>query len=506
MSYKQNIVVSNGPVQLVDKSRFGNSVSQGGVTCTNNGDGSWTINGNVTAENRFNLNFYQLGANVIPYWLSYMVPVEHNYYTQDCGYDKLGGWLFYYLEEGKNYENFTIYPQIISLTDTFGSGNEPKNKEQVKAKFPDDLYPYNPTNRVTTYKELIKVSDVCQLLDKSTFYTFSRGGTTATYNNDGTFTVSGTATADDWKNFPVFQLLPGGGEHVYLFDVGAMSNSSTTYCNIYFYDERTDRAVFLIQAGGTETAKIGIVNTPQAYQARFNITTLTGATPNNIVYKPQLFDLTEMFGSGNEPKTVAEFKAKFPDELYPYSPNCWITSYKNVSKVGDVCQLLDKSKYEQTKTVNGITFTNNGDGTITVDGTIADVSGSNASFSLNAVGSYIPVDNTHKYLGLTMGDIPSGAYIYVAGWKDNSPYHWVNDAGFIGSNGFFYQNTNLNVKYISISVGVYSDSTASYNFNAQPQWFDLTEMYGEGKEPKTVEEFRAKFPNEMYDYNLCCTV
>ena len=57
MSYKQNIVVSNGPVQLVDKSRFGNSVSQGGVTCTNNGDGSWTISGNATAENRFNLNF-----------------------------------------------------------------------------------------------------------------------------------------------------------------------------------------------------------------------------------------------------------------------------------------------------------------------------------------------------------------------------------------------------------------------------------------------------------------
>lgn len=489
MSYKQNIVISNGPVQLVDKSRFGNSVSQGGVTCTNNGDGSWTINGNVTAENRFNLNFYQLGANVIPYWLSPGVPVEHNYYTQDCYYDKLGGWLYYYLEEGKNYENFKIYPQIISLTDTFGSGNEPKNKEQVKAKLPDNLYPYNPTNRVTTYKELIKVSDVCQLLDKSkyiagetvngvtyinngdgtftvnslnitantyeiiapsialikghkyavslygnyvggyfyiqinkngayqaeinngiyevpqdnydaeprivayldtptgdkiykpqffdltemygsgnepstieefkekfpdelypyspncwltsyknvskvgkvcqlldksTFYTFSRGGTTATYNNDGTFTVSGTATADDWKNFPVFQLLPGGGEHVYLFDVGAMSNSSTTYCNIYFYDERTDRAVFLIQAGGTETAKIGIADAPQAYQARFNITTLTGATPNNIVYKPQLFDLTEMYGAGNEPKTVTEFREKFPEELYDYSPRCII--------------------------------------------------------------------------------------------------------------------------------------------------------------------------------------
>lgn len=499
MSYKQNIVVSNGPVQLVDKSRFGNSVSQGGVTCTNNGDGSWTINGNVTAENRFNLNFYQLGANVIPYWLSYMVPVEHNYYTQDCGYDKLGGWLFYYLEEGKNYENFKIYPQIISLTDTFGSGNEPKNKEQVKAKLPENLYPYNPTNRVTIYKELIKVSDVYQLLDKSKYpATTTVNGVTYTNNGDGIVTVSGTTTG---RSAYILIEHVGVVGHKYLVCGSPVGGSFNTYrltANIH------KDGIYV--NGFSDAGDGNISKVLEADEEISIVVDIADVSDANLIFKPQLFDLTEMFGSGNEPKTVAEFKAKFPDELYPYSPNCWITSYKNVSKVGDVCQLLDKSKYEQTKTVNGITFTNNGDGTITVDGTIADVSGSNASFSLNAVGSYIPVDNTHKYLGLTMGDIPSGAYIYVAGWKDNSPYHWVNDAGFIGSNGFFYQNTNLNVKYISISVGVYSDSTASYNFNAQPQWFDLTEMYGEGKEPKTVEEFRAKFPNEMYDYNLCCTV
>lgn len=488
MSYKQNIVVNNGPVQLVDKSRFGNSVSQGGVTCTNNGDGSWTINGNVTAENRFNLNFYQLGANVIPYWLSYMVPVEHNYYTQDCGYDKLGGWLFYYLEEGKNYENFKIYPQIISLTDTFGSGNEPKNKEQVKAKLPENLYPYNPTNRVTTYKELIKVSDVCQLLDKSTFYTFSRGGTTATYNNDGTFTVSGTATADDWKNFPVFQLLPGGGEHVYLFDVGAMSNSSTTYCNIYFYDERTDRAVFLIQAGGTETAKIGIADTLQAYQARFNITTLTGATPNNIVYKPQLFDLTEMFGSGNEPKTIAEFKAKFPDELYPYSPNCWLTSYKNVSKVGEVCQLLDKSKYPATMTMNGVTYTNNGDGTINVKGTRGTTGDSyyRITWTQNIIKEHV-----YCLLGVIKDSGVEQYCLSVAGGKT------LNDKG----SGDIETNL-IDRRDLIISL----PANTSVDTVVKPQLFDLTEMYGAGNEPKTVTEFREKFPEELYDYSPRCII
>lgn len=488
MSYKENIVVSNGPVQLVDKSRFGNSVSQGGVTCTNNGDGSWTINGNVTAENRFNLNFYQLGANVIPYWLSPGVPVEHNYYTQDCYYDKLGGWLYYYLEEGKNYENFKIYPQIISLTDTFGSGNEPKNKEQVKAKFPDNLYPYNPTNRVTTYKELIKVSDVCQLLDKRNFETRSGGGTTATYNNDGTFTVSGTATADSWKNFPIFQLLPGGGEHVYLFNVVGISNDTNCYCNIYFYDEITYRAVGLMQTGQADSAVIKKLETPTVYQARFNITTLTGATPNNIVYKPQLFDLTEMFGPGNEPKTVAEFKQKFPDELYPYSPNCWLTSYRNVSKVGDVCQLHSPKNFRSGTSMN-VSFESTDGKTWVVNGT-SDYTGVGRVF-FQISNDSIELIKRHCYLirGATKN------------WNDGTAVEIDNNStGTIDGKIFEQSTTKRALLYIAITRNPYTDAIF------KPQLFDLTEMYGEGKEPKTVEEFRAKFPNEMYDYNLCCTV
>ena len=38
-------------------------------------------------------------------------------------------------------------------------------------------------------------------------------------------------------------------------------------------------------------------------------------------------------------------------------------------KASDVCQLLDKSQYPTTITIAGITFTNNGDGTITANGT-----------------------------------------------------------------------------------------------------------------------------------------
>ena len=38
---------------------------------------------------------------------------------------------------------------------------------------------------------------------------------------------------------------------------------------------------------------------------------------------------------------------------------------------------------------------------------------------------------------------------------------------------------------------------AEYNM----QFFDLTQMFGEGNEPATVEEFEAMFPNDYYEYN-----
>lgn len=45
----------------------------------------------------------------------------------------------------------------------------------------------------------------------------------------------------------------------------------------------------------------------------------SGATVNNLVVYPQIYDLTAMFGSGNEPTTVEEFEKIFPADYYPYN-------------------------------------------------------------------------------------------------------------------------------------------------------------------------------------------
>lgn len=38
-------------------------------------------------------------------------------------------------------------------------------------------------------------------------------------------------------------------------------------------------------------------------------------------------DLTDWYGSGNEPTTVAQFKATFPKEYYPYSTLNYMNRY-----------------------------------------------------------------------------------------------------------------------------------------------------------------------------------
>ena len=175
---------------------------------------------------------------------------------------------------------------------------------------------------LTSYKKLLKVSDVCQLLDKSKYFaTNTMNGITFTNNGDGTITANGTATKRatfDLGNTPVVE------GHTYLL-TGVAGSTSAYFLNSYFVSS-TEWLKDNICYGGMSGVIYSYV--PGARYAKNYIAIEPNATANNLVFKPQLFDLTEMYGAGHEPKTVAEFKAKFPNELYPYSPRCWVKSYK----------------------------------------------------------------------------------------------------------------------------------------------------------------------------------
>lgn len=166
---------------------------------------------------------------------------------------------------------------------------------------------------LTSYKKLLKVSDVCQLLDKSKYpATQTVNGVAYANNGDGTFTISGSATN---TNFYRIGNVPLIVTHLYY-----MGHTSYTgrYCKMEIHNgvrqiNSYDNGIILTCEKTTESS--------------IYIDTYSGEELN-LIYKPQLFDLTEMYGAGNEPKTVEEFRAKFPNELYDYSPRCWVKSYK----------------------------------------------------------------------------------------------------------------------------------------------------------------------------------
>lgn len=65
---------------------------------------------------------------------------------------------------------------------------------------------------------------------------------------------------------------------------------------------------------GIYTLSSGVGNPPPLYFRAF-----AGATAGTYGFTLQIFDLTTMFGAGNEPTSVEEFEKMFPADYYPYN-------------------------------------------------------------------------------------------------------------------------------------------------------------------------------------------
>lgn len=99
-----------------------------------------------------------------------------------------------------------------------------------------------------------------------------------------------------------------------------------------------------------------------------------------------VFDLTQMFGAGNEPSTPEEFEALFPEDYYPYNEGELMSMPVNEVVEQGRNLLPDCTKIGK---FNGITFVRNGDGSLTVSGT-------STSSYLYLIGN-VPVEKGKKY-------------------------------------------------------------------------------------------------------------
>ena len=241
------------------------------------------------------------------------------------------------------------------------------------------------------YKKLIKVSNVCQLLDKSKYpVTQTDRGITFTNNGDGSITIDGTPTGSYYSLYTIQVNIDSviyGHKYAIL---GTGTNIQTVIIGNYKGGYIFKNADSIYTLPKNEYTRIVL-----------EIRAHLGYTYSNVIVKPQLFDLTEMYGAGHEPTTVEQFRQDFPDEMYDYSQYCWLTSYKRVFMTGGgnyltsyqrnlTCKTKNLIPYpylNTTLTKNGITFTDNGDGSITANGTATDNAVFYLPFSLLNIGS-----------------------------------------------------------------------------------------------------------------------
>lgn len=149
---------------------------------------------------------------------------------------------------------------------------------------------------------------------------------------------------------------------------------------------------------------------------------------------------------------------------------------------------LSKLNTLSTTTTNGVTFTNNNNGSFTVDGTATGTAILNTS-----IPSKIPAG--HKIAILPNRVSSDGNFVAMLGFLDSN-YTWVTGSAY---------NTiiTLSVEVSHAAIRVVNGNTAS-NERISTQLFDLSLMFGLGKEP-TLAQFEAwlaeYYPRKNYMYN-----
>lgn len=179
------------------------------------------------------------------------------------------------------------------------------------------------------------------------------------------------------------------------------------------------------------------------------------------------------------------------------------TGSGKLEKIGGnsfVCnQLADKTLLSNT----GYTYSNTSGETFTVNGNGSDSNCTNTKFPFAANHVYYYRFYVRNLPSTT--DVSSCFQFYDADASKariqvTNKFVYENSVNGVYETKGFFSNTEASSDY-RVRIRLDAQITYSNTIFGYPVIIDLTQMFGEGNEPATVEEFEQLFPLDYYDYN-----
>lgn len=309
-----------------------------GITAITNDDGSIHVTGTATHLTYFNL------------YSDFTVPESANYVLSGCptgggskhyqlyltgdttmydsgigatGYieasHKMSVYIF--IAENKTVD-LMFYPMLrnANITDSTYEPHISSLQEQINTNKADVSNTEKDINILLGYFKSMFISSIKNLggtISKQLFDAKSNvtvNGTSFVFNN-GIATITGTATANGGRQIILLNRnINLYTSNKYLIKIPlAISGNSPLF---YISDSESNPVLQVNAATGGASDKIITVDR-NLVGATFGYNVTTGTT-YNLSGTLALFDLTAMFGAGNEP-TIEQFNAMFPDEYYPFT-------------------------------------------------------------------------------------------------------------------------------------------------------------------------------------------
>lgn len=344
-----------------------------GVTMVNNRDGSYTFNGTATDSGFVNSNNrpYTSATQGHKYYIFvsknsldiYFAPTAFNLttidgslYTSYIATSNRDGnpYMRLSVKSGVTYNNVTVWPYIIDLTQMFGAGNEPATVEEFEALYHLPYYDYDTGELVNNAASGVEMLDaggnslgeiatpITEIVpaDKPTLrlnqlvqngdFSQGRTGWGLRTTEDTMDIANGEITVTKGNNNSLGGIAYSTSlvnnidiTHRYYIAGFIKTNSEGTDMNFGFHASNgLVSGNTVLSTGSTSYVRMSAIVSPSAATDRFTLRTGIGSSANGVNGSAKnviCIDLTEIYGEGSEPTNIIEIEELIGTDYIPYT-------------------------------------------------------------------------------------------------------------------------------------------------------------------------------------------